>query len=250
MILSYCYATDEGPRPRNEDALLVPEGVHQGRVPPACRTLESGYALFAVADGMGGHPCGDRASYLVLELLSRFRVTSPSELRLFLTKAKELLDAFAQEQPHCWALGTALAGCTLTGGRALCFNVGDCRVYLYRAGTLQLVTRDHTAVFELFEQGLIDYETLRVHPQRNLLTSSLTGGVPETPKAFLRVFRLLEGDELLVCSDGLWEVFALNELKSVLESGSLREKAELLYRTARERSSDNFSFVLVEVSAL
>jgi len=252
MKLSYCYLTNEGKlRPRNEDALLVPEGLFQESMPyPACRKEEGEFFTFAVADGMGGHPCGDLASRLVLQVLSRKPPSTEEEVKEFILKAKEALDRLVEEKPHCWGLGTALAVCTLTGKEALYFNVGDCRLYLLREGELYLLTEDQTYPFKLFKEGLIDYETLRTHPERNLLTGALIGGDYPPPEPFIGKVTLRVGDLLLLCSDGLWEVFSLKELTSLLSLGTLKEKAKKLFSLAYDRSRDNLSFILVELSEL
>ncbi len=246
-MLRAFYLTSRGRlRPRNEDALLLREKIIGGvsMEEPLSEEFEKREGIFAVADGLGGHACGEIASRLALESPKGSAGKNPRDLVL---GAKEYLDRYVEEHPRCYGMGTTLAGIIFSEEKATVFNVGDCRVYRYR-DSLELLTKDHTSVFYLYEEGIIDYETLRNHPERNFLESALLGGVPEAPQLFSREVSAEKGDRFLLCSDGLWETLSWDELGSILgkETG---EAAELLFRIAYERSRDNLSFILLSVES-
>jgi len=246
-MVKVAYLTNKGRlRPENQDALLVLGKVVAGgsMENPLFEEFKELKGVFAVADGLGGHACGDIASRLTLESIRDSVETNPREMIL---KAKENLDRYVEEHPRCYGMGTTLAGIILSEEEATVFNVGDCRVYRYR-DSLELLTKDHTSVFYLYEEGIIDYETLRNHPERNFLESALLGGIPEAPEIFSKEISLRGGDRFLICSDGLWETMSWNELEAILRIEA-KEGAEQLFRIAYERSKDNLSFILLSVES-
>ncbi|WP_461829425.1 PP2C family protein-serine/threonine phosphatase [Aquifex sp.] len=251
--MKVCYITNIGKvRYRNEDSLLV-----NGRViaktsmnTPECVEISFDVPLlFAVADGMGGHACGDEASRLVLEFLKGKYPEDAEGVSKIIKEAKDFLDKFIEEgHEFCYGMGTALAGIYLfPEGKTIVFNVGDCRVYRFREGKLELLTRDHTFVFKFYEEGRISYDELRVRPDRNLLESAIMGGYPETPEVFVWETHYKKGDRFLVCSDGLWEPISFNEKVACLKKEVLREASECLFGLAYQEGRDNISFILCEV---
>ncbi len=250
MRVEVGYITNIGRvRYRNEDAILTATKVFSetSMDQPICEVLEvEGTVLFAVADGMGGHPCGDRASGLVLEFLKDSQPESSDQVRDLLLRSKEVLDRHVMNFSECFGMGTAVAGVFLSERRAIVFNVGDCRVYRGREGRLERLTRDHTVVQELFERGEIGEEEMRFHPERNILTSAIMGGYPEEPKVYVREEEVKKGDLFLVCSDGLWDELSREVMEECVSKG-IREGSRCLFETAYSGGSDNISFILLKV---
>ncbi|NPA33247.1 MAG: serine/threonine-protein phosphatase [Aquificae bacterium] len=249
MRLKVAYVTNAGKwRPRNEDALLVDGKVIAGvsMSAPVEEELSAEAVPLAVADGLGGHACGHIASALALEALIGARPRSEEEVVSAVLRAKERLDAYVEEHGECYGMGTALAG-VFMGSNAFVFNVGDCRVYRFRGGELELLTQDHTYVFELFLEGRISYEELRKHPERNVLTSALIGGYPEVPDVFVRKITPEGGDFYLICSDGLWEALSLGEMVSCFGKGNPLESALCMFSLAYSEGRDNISLILAQV---
>ena len=184
-------ATDVGRvRDHNEDA-LVAEG-----------------AVFAVADGMGGHAAGEVASGIVVETLrglSGRAVLVRDDVATALADANEQMLRSVARHPEQRGMGTTAAGLAVVaaGGSAhwAVFNVGDSRVYRYVDGRLQLVTVDHSEVRELVDAGLITEAEAARHPLRNVVTRSL--GSDSMPAVDLWVFPPHVGERFLICSDGL-----------------------------------------------
>ncbi len=249
MKVEVSYITNIGKvRYRNEDAILAATKVFSeiSMEQPIYETLNvEGTVPFAVADGMGGHPCGDRASGLVLEVLRGGSPETEEDLKELLLTAKEVMDRHVEANPDCFGMGTAVAGVFLSSSRAIVFNVGDCRVYRMRE-SLERLTKDHSVVQELFERGLIGEEEMRFHPERNILTSSVMGGYPEEPKVFSRTEEVLPGDLYLICSDGLWEEVSREFMEGCMQKG-VREGGIRLFEGAYADGRDNISFILFRV---
>jgi protein phosphatase len=183
-------------RTSNEDAFAV--------------NVERG--LFIVADGMGGHAGGEIASSMVVTALeewitTRGSGTNPEEALLLATQEANTRVYEAQSQkPELAGMGSTLTALSLQGDRYYIAHVGDSRAYRLREGKLEQLTRDHSLVWHLFENGVIRKNDLVTHPQKNLITRSI-GPHPDV-EIDMEQGELYEGDVFLLCSDGLTDVIS------------------------------------------
>ncbi|AAC07040.1 PP2C family protein-serine/threonine phosphatase [Aquifex aeolicus] len=251
MKVRTAYITNTGKvRPKNEDALLVDGKLFRetSMNTPQVEEFEVyEFTPFAVADGLGGHACGEKASGLVLEVLKEEKPEKPEYIKEIILKAKKRLDEYINEgNEFCYGFGTALAGVYLSKDRAIVFNVGDCRVYRFRDGNLELLTEDHTYLFQYYKEGRISYEELRLHPERHILESAILGGYPDLPEVFVREEEVKKGDTFLICSDGLWEALSFREKVSCLSKEDIKLRANCLFELAYQDGKDNISFILLE----
>ena len=205
-------------RPSNQDQYLIARlrksvDVLAASLPPEeCSPLvtREGY-LFLVADGMGGHAGGDRASALVVrEAITHvvetakwfFRLDDPDEevrlrlLRESLEKVDRKLIEEGKNDPALTGMGTTLTALSILGADGFIVHVGDSRAYLFRDSVLEQLTRDHTVVQELVRQGLISAEDARTHRLRHVLTNVL-GGKPGVEGEIVKL-RLADGDRILL----------------------------------------------------
>jgi len=252
MKVKTVYITNIGKvRLKNEDAILIDKKIFKETSlnQVIYEELEiSDFTAFAVADGMGGHPCGEKASGIVLETLKDSKPKQLDDVKEIIFNAKRKLDEYINSgHEYCFGMGTALAGIYLSPRKVFAFNVGDCRVYRFSSGKLEILTKDHTFVFNLFLEGKISYDDLRVHIERNLLETAIIGGYPELPEAFLKEEVPNEGDLFLICSDGLWEAISLKEKVLCLKKGEIFKRAKCLYEIAYQEGKDNISFILLEI---
>jgi protein phosphatase len=243
-------------RERNEDSLL------------ACHltwtNLDARHevALAVVADGMGGHQAGDRASALVLRsvgasltpllslpLLGQFEV-EPAPLAEALVRALReangVVHRAGQADPASRGMGATAAAALVWDGQALVSHVGDCRVYHQRADGLVQVTRDDTVAARLVEMGKMTEAEARTHPEAAQVTQAI-GRRPEVQPSRQRV-ALAPGDWLIVACDGLQANLGLKDLEEeVFRAGTAAaELARALVRRADERGgSDNCTVVAV-----
>lgn len=234
--LSWGWATDTGRRrARNEDSVL------------ADRTA------FFVADGMGGHLGGDVASRTVLAemaaLAGRDEVTA-EECAEAVRLAAAAIDAI--DTPGGRPAGTTLTGALVTcsGGAPywLVVNIGDSRTYLWRGGGLDQITVDHSAVREMLDAGEITAAEARTHPERNIITRAVGGGME--PRVDVWMVPRRPGDVLVVCSDGVTGEIDDDEVAALVQSApDPGTCANSLVVAAVERGGrDNASAVVVALA--
>jgi protein phosphatase len=203
--------------------------------------------LFAVADGMGGAQAGEVASEMAIDQFVQERETgTPAEKQLeqIALDANRKIWEMAQSDTRHAGMGTTLTTAMLDGQCVAVGHVGDSRLYLYRDGTLERMTRDHSLVEEFVRQGKLTPEQAEKHPQRSVITRALG------PEGTVEVdtFRIpaREGDVYLLCSDGLSGMVSDDDLAAILGEGRpLDQTAASLVEAANENGGrDNITAVL------
>ncbi|HUW79112.1 MAG TPA: protein phosphatase 2C domain-containing protein [Candidatus Nanopelagicaceae bacterium] len=219
-----------------------------------------GKQILAIADGMGGHVAGEIASSIAIKALepldSKISLASPIDddtLTDFLLHTVAGVDdqigAMIDEDPRLEGMGTTLTALIFDSDRIAIVHVGDSRCYRIRDGRTDQLTRDHTLVQELVDQGRItDKEALK-HPQRSLLTQALMGHHDITPD--IAIYDAKSGDRFLLCSDGLSSVVAPSNLREILATGTVTESLDELLNAALKRGApDNVSAIVVDLVEL
>ncbi len=226
-------------RKRNEDRFLI-------------RDLSNETLLLAVADGMGGEARGDLASSMVVKKLRETAAPVKDPAGLFvgeITGLDRALSAMGEEDPGLEGMGTTLTGCLVERGTAHWFHVGDSRLHLLREGVLTQVTEDQNMVQFLIDEKQITRQEARTHPARHFLDQCVGCGhcEPQTGS-----FSLVEGDILLLSSDGLHEDLSPKALTALLCSDShIEVKAGALIQGAlRGGGNDNITVVVAEIRRL
>lgn len=205
--------------------------------------------IFAVADGMGGHAFGDRASQATARALTALASAQPAAVVNVLeaiSAASVAVRAISQDE----LAGTTLAGVALvqdSPDRAphwLVFNIGDSRVYGWNGLVLTQISLDHSAVQELVDDGTISAEQAASHPQRNVITRAIGIDGDREPDVWL----LPAGGEqtFVICSDGLTKEMDDRAIESVLAVASDVPVADRLVAAAlASGGSDNVTVVVV-----
>lgn len=216
---------------------------------------DSGYAgrYFAVvADGMGGHVGGDVASAsTVLDLvhLDRPHVENPATtLADEIQSANIILNELVDQNPKLSGMGTTVTAVLLTGDRFRFAHIGDSRAYRLKDGVWEQVSRDHTFVEKLLEEGRITPAEAKVHPHRNVIMRVL-GDSDASPELDLLEYPVEPGEMWMLCSDGINAVVPEEETERIMRSSaSVREAADrLVERTLELGSPDNVTAVVVQV---
>lgn len=199
--------------------------------------------LWFVADGMGGHASGDVASRIVKETLLGEALKLP--LQAALGKAHEAVSATASRNASHAGMGSTAVAVRIAGRSADIAWVGDSRAYLWRAGALRQLTRDHSLMELLRERGDLTEAQLRGHPNRNLVTQTLGLGAP---KASSVSEPLRRGDWLLLCSDGLNDELEDEQIAEALRAHAAPDAAAdaLISAALASGGRDNVSAVVVE----
>lgn len=239
-IIPYALTDVGRKRDHNEDSFLVrPE-----------------FGLFAVADGMGGHQAGEKASRMALETLAT--VLKPPEgtsdrkdvlasLREATQAAGAAIFEAAQADSSLQGMGTTMTSLWFHRGRAYLAHVGDSRAYLFRDGRMQQLSDDHSWVSEQVRAGMMTEDEARESKFRHIITRSV--GFEREVLVDGAAIPVQAGDCYLICSDGLSNYVEGDELARILTSRFYREVPRLLVELANDRGGDdNITVILVHVA--
>jgi protein phosphatase len=233
--------TDVGMRrEHNEDSFLINEDL----------------GLYVVCDGMGGHAGGETASRLAVQTIERellsarlggddpfaaIRSLEESPLAPALREAIEgacaAVHRTARANPELQGMGTTCIALLVRGEQALVGHVGDSRAYLLRDGAITQLTEDHSLVNEQVRAGLLTLEEAKVSRLKNVITRSV--GFEDDVLVDLLGVETRAGDRLLLCSDGLSNLVANEEIGRILHAQPLKEVPEKLVQIANERGGDD-----------
>lgn len=218
--------------------------------------------LFVVADGMGGHVAGEVASRLAVDAIEATIVSgeccetgtrplSRSEQRLqaAFRHAGESIVSETSQHPRLRGMATTASALLVSDEGWAIGHVGDSRVYLWRDGVLQQLTRDHSWVAEQVQLGVLSAEDARQHPWRNVVTRALSAA--DVPAVDFSPFSPQPGDRLLLSSDGLHGVVADEVLADLLGSDDpLDVVCQRLIDAANAAGGpDNITTLIVHVDA-
>ncbi|MFE0752511.1 PP2C family protein-serine/threonine phosphatase [Inquilinus sp. NPDC058860] len=220
--------TDAGAvRRHNEDAFL----------------LRPEFGLWAVADGMGGHLRGDHASRMIMEALAQGHVQI-EEIRARLTTAHRALVAEATGLGDGAVIGATVVVLVVRDGRFTCLWAGDSRLYRLRDGVLRQITRDHSYVQRLIDNGSLTPEEGRRHPGANVITRAV--GATGPLELDMAQGDSRPGDVYLLCSDGLTNVVADAEIADRLAALPCEEASAALLDLALARGApDNVTLIVL-----
>ncbi len=203
--------------------------------------------VFVVADGMGGAQAGEVASKIAIEAFEQGLPDSGSpEQRLAdrVREANRLIHERSQADHERAGMGTTLTAAYLDDAALAIAHVGDSRAYLFRNGSLERLTEDHSLVEELVRQQKLTPEQAAEHPQRSIITRAL--GPEETVEVDTWTYPVRAGDVLLLCSDGLTSMVSESRVAEILAgAGSLTDAADNLIDAANGAGGrDNITVVL------
>ena len=248
LELEFAELSDVGlVRDHNEDFLghVLPSNPEQIR--------DRGW-LFVLADGVGGHDCGEVASRLAVETLTAgFPKTTPGDpmsglLQKLIQRANlRVYERGMDTGPGGRSMATTIVACAFRFDRAVVAHVGDSRCYLVRQGYATSLTRDHTIPNEQLRMGLISTREAAASQTSNVLSRSVGSGMivnVETGE-----HQIFGGDVFLLCSDGLHNSVQPDDIARIAREGSnLREAAAELIALAKQRDGgDNISVQLIRV---
>ncbi len=231
-------ATDVGrKRDHNEDSLLCSDAL----------------SLYAVADGMGGHLGGERASRMAVEILERIltnedsasgpspRATASRSMGSVLKDAVIGADRAIYENalanPAVTGMGTTLTALLFRERRVHLGHVGDSRAYLYRDGKTRQLTDDHSWIQDQVRAGLLSIDEAKESRFRNIITRSV--GFEPSVQPDMQDLIVQAGDCYLLCSDGLSNYLSLEEIGQVLTTQFYRDAPRALVAMANDRGGDD-----------
>lgn len=235
-------------RENNEDSYLYWE-------PAGDEELRLKGRLAVIADGMGGHEGGQEASRMAVETVREvydeaFRGDPQAALTESLHAAHARILSFAEAHPAFLGMGTTCTALILREHQLYFAHVGDSRLYLVRNGLILRLTRDHSYVGRLVESGLVSAEDAEHHPQRHILTSALGSGIEVGVDSPQESVPVQPGDDLLLCTDGLWGVVSEAELEAAVSANAPAECCSALVKLARQRGGpDNITLQVLRLGS-
>lgn len=239
MKFSIFQGTRQGPRPYNQDRLAY--AYHKAAV------------LMVLADGMGGHMHGEVAADIAVksmiasfEGMGAHHLPNPAKfLNDHIVQVHHTIERVRLEKKLTDSPRTTVVATVIQNNILYCAHVGDSRMYVFRNGQLHYKTEDHSVVQAMFRKGQISREEMATHPHRNKIYNCVGGDVaPQIELA--RPVSLEEGDVILLCSDGVWNVITEQVMRRTLFAGNMHETVTQLLNEAEKLSQtqgDNMSAI-------
>lgn len=233
---------------------------HAGRVRPnnqdafVCGMLTEKTAFAVVCDGMGGANGGNVASSVAVRVIADCLIDGYQEnataetvealLQDAVSKANEEVFVMAMENTDLRGMGTTMVAAIANEEQVYVAHVGDSRAYIIAGHDIEQITKDHSVVQDMVEQGKISQEQARYHPQKHLLTRAI-GVESEMSCSFVQT-KLPEEGVLLLCTDGLTNMVETDMIQSLVRTFPLDEIPNKLINTANlAGGSDNITVVAV-----
>ncbi|MDG6218013.1 MAG: Stp1/IreP family PP2C-type Ser/Thr phosphatase [Candidatus Thermoplasmatota archaeon] len=219
--------------------------------------------LFVLADGMGGHNAGEIASKLAVEHILRFldfnwtldfdeitdEIDIQKKIHTAIIKTNNNIFKESLQRIEYKGMGTTLVLALFQRPNTMHIaNIGDSRAYLIRNDMMERLTQDHTITANLLRDGTITQIEAKNHPYRHYLSQSI--GTSQDVKAFTKSFSIRSGDNILLCSDGLWNVLTNEEMIRIFKKYSSSKKIcnALIARAKELHSIDNISCIVLTIS--
>jgi PPM family protein phosphatase len=213
-------------------------------------------SLAAVADGMGGAQAGEVASATAADELRSLQDGGPwrtdrsagDALKRAVLEANRRIREMAAGDKSLEGMGTTVTALLSDGDVVHLAHVGDSRAYLLRGGELSQLTEDHTLVQELVKQGKLRPEEAKRHPQGSIITRAL--GADADVQVDTATFKIVAGDRLLLCTDGLTAVVDPTTIRNVLlRTRDPQQASERLVAMANEQGGpDNVTVVVLDAA--
>jgi serine/threonine protein phosphatase PrpC len=225
-----------------------------------CYLILSEHNIYMVADGMGGHNAGEVASKIAVDSVAEYFTDERiSEIKAdqekigdelnqsVLTAHQRILD-MSKEKTEYSGMGSTIAIAFILDNVIHTCNVGDSRVYVINPSGIIQITKDHSVVAELVESGNMTKEEARLSTMKNQITQALGAPFPVNPE--YNKTELNEGDIVLLCSDGLWDMLSDEDINAiVMEGNSMESTCNKLIEKANEAGGDdNITVVLVKIT--
>ena len=216
----------------------------------------SKFLLLAVADGMGGHAKGEEASKIALNAIARtvipelFNDTPFTELlEKGIQNANQNILDYTAKYPESSGMGTTSVCAVVKGNEVHLANVGDSRAYVISDDEIRGVTKDHSYVQALVDEGKITQAQAREHPKKNIITKAV--GISPSVEADKSILTLGSDESLLLCCDGVIAHLPDEDIHKIInDSPDPQSACQKIVDTANERGgSDNISLIILSAES-
>ena len=211
-----------------------------------CYEVDAEFNFGVLADGMGGHEGGEIASRIVVDCVSR-EIRGGRPMPEALVLAHHEVRRAAKNGEGKPGMGSTVVALKLDNGVFDVVWVGDSRGYVWDGNQLKQITKDHSLVQHMVDEGSITAEEALVHPQRNYITQAIGMSELQTMEVGRVQGRLLDGHQILLCSDGLSGELSNAEIIEILKLDlNERQKVDLLIQKSLDNGgTDNVTALLV-----
>lgn len=244
MKVDIFHYTNQGTRPINEDSFDV--------------SVKDGNYTVAVCDGLGGHECGEVASGTavknIISGIDSLEEVSAESIQNVMSRINDFLIKKQQENPNVNGMRTTAVACILRDNNLWYFNTGDSRIYIFRNGYLNSMSKDHSISMTNVDMGEMRFRDIRTDPDRNKLYKVLGQEINGEVSTVYNTINLQPGDAFLLCSDGFWEYVLEEEMEVDLsKAGSAEDWADFMLVRLLNRvhgDYDNYTVVCGIVTEL
>lgn len=210
MKFTIYQSSRQGPRAYNQDRLAY--------------SYSKDALLLVLADGMGGHRNGEIAAQLAVKTLTdafqrlaQPTLSSPAKFLIDnIQQVHDMIENVTQDEGFVESPRTTIVAAIIQRGFLYCAHVGDSRLYHFRNGHLLFRTEDHSVVQSLYKKGLIGKDEMATHPYKNKIYNCIGGENPPQIDLSDR-HELLDGDTILLCTDGVWGVMDDSQIKETIQ---------------------------------
>jgi len=210
------------------------------------------FLLLAVADGMGGHAKGEEASKIALNTITKTVIPQLNDnipytdlLDQGIKNANQAILDYTVEHPETKGMGTTSVCAVVKDNEVHLVNLGDSRAYVVSNDEIRRVTKDHSLVQQLVDQGTITEEETRTHPQKNVISKAI--GINADIESDTMRLKLAPDENLLLCCDGVIAHLTDEDIhKTIIESSDPDVACQNIVNLANERGgSDNISLIIL-----
>ncbi len=210
--------------------------------------------LFILADGMGGYNGGEIASKLAVTTAKNYVMTNYDKTEKDKDSLLELVKSSsqyanmvvyekAQSNPELTSMGTTLDICLIYQNKAFISHVGDSRIYRIRKEFVRKITKDHSYVQQLVDEGKITKEESMQHPKKNMLMKAVGVTTFIEPDSLIKGF--VKDDIILMCSDGLTNMISEEEIYKIIKENPTDATKLLVQRANDLGGADNITAIII-----
>lgn len=237
--MNCAYSTNIGAKRKiNQDACLA----------AVINNCGTDYYVFAAADGLGGHRSGEIASHMAIDYIINHlskvdNYFDSAEMNRFVNEINAEIVRTSIHNPDLSGMATTLTLCIVGKGRLSITQIGDSRAYRIDKSGITRLTKDHSLVQRLIDEGRLTEEGARKHPQKNVITRAL--GTDSSIESDLYVYPVNAEDTFLVCTDGLYNMVKESEIRRIIQKNPPQEAVRQLIDRANENGGNDNITVLV-----
>lgn len=237
--MNCAYSTNIGAKRKiNQDACLAAMISHKGK----------DYYVFAAADGLGGHRSGEVASQIAIDYITDHLCevndySNISDMDHFINKVNSEIVKSSIHNPDLSGMATTLTLCILDKENLSISQIGDSRAYRINDKGITRLTKDHSLVQMLLDEGRLNNIDISNHPQKNVITRAL--GTDSKVKIDLYNYKIQPSDTYLVCTDGLYNMVSEDEIHEIIQNNEPPEAVRQLINLANDNGGNDNITVLV-----